>query len=78
MEKEHGKEVERSIDVLPIEFHPDTRQISDAAGEAMAHYRVILADAFAAALAQLRNAQLVTANPGFKAAEGKIKILWLR
>ncbi|MFI5176708.1 MAG: PIN domain-containing protein, partial [Terriglobia bacterium] len=36
------------------------------------------ADAFAAALAKLRNAELVTGDPDFKAVEGEIKIGWLK
>lgn len=36
------------------------------------------ADAFAAALAKLRNAELVTGDPDFKALEGEIKIAWLK
>ena len=36
------------------------------------------ADCFAAALAKIRNAELVTGDPEFKAIEGEIKIAWLR
>ena len=36
------------------------------------------ADAFAAALAKIRNAELVTGDPEFKEVEGEIKIGWLR
>lgn len=35
------------------------------------------ADAFAAALAKIRNAELVTGNREFKQVEGDIKIAWL-
>jgi ribonuclease VapC len=35
------------------------------------------ADCFAAALAKLRNAELVTGDPEFKAVEKEIKIAWL-
>ena len=35
------------------------------------------ADCFAAALAKLRNAELVTGDPEFKAVEKEIKVAWL-
>ena len=43
------------------------------AGGKLAH-----ADAFAAALAKLRHAELVTGDRDFKAVESKIKIGWLK
>jgi predicted nucleic acid-binding protein len=36
------------------------------------------ADAFAAALAKIRNAELVTGDPEFKEVEGEIKVGWLK
>jgi predicted nucleic acid-binding protein len=36
------------------------------------------ADAFAAALTKIRNAELVTGDPEFKAVEGEIRIGWLK
>jgi predicted nucleic acid-binding protein len=35
------------------------------------------ADCFAAALARLRNAELVTGDPEFKEVESKLKVAWL-
>jgi len=35
------------------------------------------ADAFAAALAKMKKAQLVTGDKEFKALEGEIKIIWI-
>ena len=40
--------------------------------------RLALADAFAAALAKQRHADLVTADREFKSVEGEIKITWLK
>jgi len=34
--------------------------------------------AFAAALAKLRNAELITGDPDFKTVEGEIRIGWLK
>lgn len=42
-----------------------------------ATYRLSLADAFAAALAKEKKAELVTGDPEFKALEKEIKICWL-
>jgi len=39
--------------------------------------RMAYADCFAAALAKMRNAELVTGDPEFKEVEGEIKIAWL-
>ena len=43
-----------------------------------AHHRISLADAFAAALAKEKKAELVTGDPEFKAPEKEIKINWLK
>jgi predicted nucleic acid-binding protein len=40
--------------------------------------RLGLADAFAAALAKIRKADLVTADREFKSVDGEIKIVWLK
>ena len=40
--------------------------------------KLAYADAFAAALARLRKAELVTGDPDFKAVEGEIRIGWLK
>ncbi len=41
-------------------------------------YRLSLADAFAAALAREKKAELVTGDPEFKPLEKEIKIYWLK
>jgi predicted nucleic acid-binding protein len=43
-----------------------------------ATHRVAYADAFAAALAKERRAELVTGDPEFKPLEKEIKIRWLK
>lgn len=64
--------------VLPIEFHPVDRRLGDLAAEFKTRFKLSLADACAAALAKLRNVELVTGDPEFKAVEGEIKISWLK
>jgi predicted nucleic acid-binding protein len=70
-------EVARDLPTLPIEFHPATRVMADLAADFKARHKLSLADAFAAALAKERKAELVTGDPEFKAVEKEIKINWL-
>jgi predicted nucleic acid-binding protein len=63
---------------LPIEFHSATRALADVAADFKARHKLSLADAFAAALAKERKAELITGDPEFKALEKEIKIGWLK
>jgi len=80
--KKDGAEAwERAADVmksLPLEFHPATRALADNAADFKARFKISLADAFAAALAKERKADLVTGDPEFKPLEKEIKIVWLK
>ncbi|HTH46468.1 MAG TPA: PIN domain-containing protein [Candidatus Limnocylindria bacterium] len=71
-------EAARILETLPIEFHPATRVLADLAAGFKARHRLSLADAFAAALAKEKKAELVTGDPEFKALEKEIKVNWLR
>ncbi|MDW8310627.1 MAG: PIN domain-containing protein [Verrucomicrobiales bacterium] len=62
----------------PIEFHPATRELADAAADFKSRFTLSLADAFAAALAKLKKAELLTGDTEFKALEKEIKIHWLK
>ena len=62
----------------PIHFHPADRRLADLAAEFKARFKMSLADAFAAALAKEKKAELVTGDPEFKALEKEIKINWLK
>ncbi len=75
---ERWAEIARELPALPIEFHPATRSLADGAADFKARYRLSLADAFAAALAKERKAEVVTGGPEFKALEKEIKITWLK
>ena len=66
------------LKAAPIEFHPADRRLADAAADFKARFKMSLADAFAAALAKEKKAELVTGDPEFKALEKEIKINWLR
>jgi ribonuclease VapC len=63
---------------LPIDFHPTTRALADFAADFKTRFKLSLADAFAAALAKERKAELITGDPEFKPLEREIKIHWLK
>ena len=71
------EEATKILIALPIEFHPATRELADVAADFKARVSFSLADAFAAALAREKKAELVTGDPEFKAVEKEIKINWL-
>ena len=75
---ERWKEVARDLPTLPIEFHPANRDLADLAADFKARHKISLADAFAAALAKEKKAELVTGDPEFKSLEKEVKIVWLK
>ena len=80
LKKDGAEAWERAADVLkslPIEFHPADRALSEVAADFKARFKLSLADAFAAALAKEKKAELVTGDPEFKALEKDLKIAWL-
>jgi ribonuclease VapC len=66
-----------ALEALPIAFEPLTRPLADRAADLKARYAISLADACAAALAQLRKTELMTGDPEFKALEKELRIRWL-
>ena len=62
----------------PVAVVAVDRESSETAATYKAAGRLGLADAFAAALAKNRKADLVTADREFKSVEDEIKILWLK
>ncbi len=75
--KDRWDEIAGELPALPIEFHPATRSLADLAADFKASYKISLADAFAAALAKERKAELHTGDLEFKALEKEIRIAWL-
>jgi predicted nucleic acid-binding protein len=63
---------------LPIDFHSTTRALADTAADFKARFKMSLADAFAAALAKEKKAELVTGDVEFKPLEREVKIHWLK
>jgi len=71
------EEAAKILRALPIDFHSTNRALADTAADFKARSKLSLADAFAAALAKERNAELVTGDPEFKAVEKEFKINWI-
>ena len=65
---------------LPIDLAPvgDDLHLAREAAKMKAKYRMSYADCFAAALAKIKNAELVTGDPEFREVERDIRIHWLR
>jgi ribonuclease VapC len=74
-----GLETARQFErTTTLEAVPVDRELAEAAALLKNAYKLGLADAFAAALAQIKKAELVTADHEFKAVEKEIKIIWLK
>jgi len=71
------KAIARELPVMPIEFHPADRRLSDLAAEFKSGHKLSLADAFAAALTKEKKGELITGDPEFKSLEKEIKVSWL-
>ena len=82
MERKQGKtgwETARQFEsTTPLETVPVGRELAEAAALLKNEHGLGLADAFAAALAKEKKAELVTADIEFKAVEKEIKIAWLK
>lgn len=65
---------------LPIDIvgAGDDLKLARLAAQFKASHKLSLADAFAAALAKEKKAELVTGDPEFKALEKEIKVSWLK
>jgi predicted nucleic acid-binding protein len=71
-------EAAKILQGLPIDFHSTTRAMADIAADFKARFKLSLADAFAAALAKEKKADLVTGDREFRAIEKEIKVVWLK
>ncbi|MGB7747267.1 MAG: PIN domain-containing protein [Verrucomicrobiia bacterium] len=82
MERKHGKaglDTARQFErTTPLETVPVDRELAETAAGLKNEHGLGLADAFAAALAKIRKAELVTADTEFKSVEKEIKINWLK
>ena len=82
MERKHGKagyDTARQFEhTTPLEAVPVDRELAEIAALLKNEHGLGLADAFAAALAKNKKAELVTADHEFKSVEKEIKINWLK
>jgi len=82
MERKHGAEgletARRFERTMPLDVAPLDRELAESAAHLKTKLDLGLADAFAAALAKNRKAELVTADTEFKPLEKEIKINWLK
>jgi predicted nucleic acid-binding protein len=69
--------IARELVAAPIQFHVADRVLADRAADFKTRYKIGLADAFAAALARIKNAELVTGDREFKQLARDVKIHWL-
>ena len=75
--RERADQLAHLISTLPVEIIPADLELTRLAAEFKANNKMSYADSFAAALAKLRKAELVTGDKEFKQVEGQIKIMWL-
>jgi ribonuclease VapC len=61
------------LESLPIDFHPTTRVLAGTAADFKARFKLSLADAFAAALAREKKADLVTGDRSLSRLNRKSK-----
>ncbi len=74
---QRADEIERLIGSFPLDVIEADLDLTREAARLKAAKRLAYADCFAAALAKIRNAELYTGDPEFKAVEKEIKIIWL-
>jgi len=75
--RERADHVAHLISTLPIQIIAADLDLTKQAAGFKATRTMSYADCFAAALAKLRKAELVTGDKEFKQVEGKVKIHWL-
>jgi ribonuclease VapC len=74
---EQAEEVAHLISTLPIEIVPADLELARQAALFKSNRKMSYADCFAAALAKLRKAELVTGDRDFKQVEGEVQVLWI-
>jgi predicted nucleic acid-binding protein len=75
--REQAEEIAHLISTLPIEIIPADLELTKQAAEFKARAKMSNADCFAAALAKMRRAELVTGDGDFKQMQEEIKVLWI-
>jgi PIN domain nuclease of toxin-antitoxin system len=82
MQRKHGAKgfegAQHFERTMPLDVAPLDRELAESAAQLKTAHDLGLADAFAAALAKSKKAELVTADTDFKPLEKEIKINWLK
>ena len=71
------EEVVRVIESLPIDIVTVDKELAQEAGNFKAHKKMSYADCFAAALAKINKAELITGDKEFKEVENVITVSWI-
>ncbi|MCJ7813656.1 type II toxin-antitoxin system VapC family toxin [bacterium] len=79
--REYGQrkadEIEKIIQTLPIDMIDVDKNLAKEAARLKALKKISYADCFAAALAKMNKAELITGDKEFREVEDEIKILWI-
>jgi predicted nucleic acid-binding protein len=75
--RERAEAVAHLISTLPIQVVPIDLDLTKQAAEFKAFKRMSYGDCFAAALAKVRKAELVTGDEEFRQVEKEVKVLWI-
>ena len=75
--RERAEQIAHLISRLPIEIIPANLEQARQAAVFKAAKKMSYADCFAAALAKLHKAELVTGDKEFRQVESEVKILWI-
>lgn len=75
--EETAEEVIKVLDSFPIEVVEVDKALAKQAGVYKAAKKMSYADCFAAALAKIKKAELITGDKEFKEVEGEVKVLWI-
>jgi predicted nucleic acid-binding protein len=75
--EERAELYHNTISKYPITIVEANKELTLAAAKFKAHYKMSYADAFAAGLAEMKKATLITGDKEFKPLEKEIKILWI-
>ncbi|MBN2031375.1 type II toxin-antitoxin system VapC family toxin [bacterium] len=74
---EKANEIEKIIQTFPIDIIDVDINLAKEAARFKAFKKISYADCFAAALAKMNRAELITGDKEFKEVEDEIKILWI-
>ena len=74
---ERVKEIEQTIETMPIELVPVDVPLAREAARFKASKKMSYADCFAAALAKQREGEVITGDREFRAVEGEVKVAWV-